>query len=72
MPRALESPRRADVVEIADVIVDFGEIEHPAQAAQRHAQPVRSAESAELPATFDVRFQIEKHARECRGASIAA
>src|SRR5690349_14478 len=53
---------RADIFEVAQVVVDAGEIQNAAQAAQGNAHAVGAAEAAELPAPFDVWFQIEEYA----------
>src|SRR5690606_5689636 len=59
--RASKTAGGADVVEVAEVVIDAGEVEHFAEASQGDAEPVRAAEAAELAATFDVRFHVAEH-----------
>ncbi len=62
--RLLETARGADVRKVAQVVVDPHVVQHAAERAQRDAHAVGTAEAAVLPARLDVRFQIEKHARD--------
>ena len=45
------------------MIVNADIVQSAAQATQRDAEPVRAAETAELAAAFDVRFEIEEYTR---------
>ena len=44
------------------MVVDPHVVEHPAQAAQSNTHAVRSTETAELAAAFDMRFEVEEDA----------
>ena len=58
-----EASRGADVVEVAQVVLDADVVEHAAQAAEGDAHSVRPAEAAELAAAFEMRLQVENDAR---------
>lgn len=64
MKSNLEPAGGPDVVEIAEVIAQANVVEHPAKASQRDAHAVGAAEPSELPAPFEVRFQVEDDARD--------
>ena len=67
-PLSLKPSIGADIVEVAEVIVDSEEIEHPLEAFQCDAHPVGAAEAAELAAAFDVGFKIENDAGNAAAA----
>ena len=60
--QSLEAACGADVVEVAEVVVDADVVEHAAEAADGDAHAVGPAEAAELAAAFEVRLQVENHA----------
>lgn len=60
--RASKTAGGDDVVEVAEVVTDAGEIEDAAKTTQGNAEAVWSAEAAELSATFDMRFQVAEDA----------
>ena len=63
--RAFSEPAfGAHVVEVAQVVVDADVVEHAAQAAEGDAHAVGPAEAAELAAAFEMRLQVEDHARD--------
>src|SRR5262245_61576974 len=62
-PYSSEAAGDFDVVEIAQVIADADVVEEAAEATEGNAHAVRTAETAELAATFHMRLQIDEDAR---------
>ena len=61
-PKTSESPCGPHVLKVAEVIIDADVVQYAAKTAQGNTHAVRPTVAAELPAAFEMRFEVEEHA----------